>query len=453
MPDGHFSRDGHRPLLLVALGRQRVGKTALLNTIVQYHRALGSQIEVWNADQQNRTHSLSTFFPDADCPSDSGLADAREWIERKLRDQAERRHHAVLDAGGGFTGFSALVEDVPVIEFLAANGVGVIGLFCVGPEKADLDYLDSFSKHALFHARRDDDRYEQWPSDVRPRSGGGVRTADGEPDRAGRPGARSPGRNVPCTGLHVGGHRSRAHLRGSGGGQIGARTRADVVLRPHPRAGVVDKEGPGVFRQVPAGVAAIRASGPGHGGGRGLIVRDMAVDEDEADRGEAALAASPNTAGGPEDFAVVLKRVQDAAHEWGVRHDLLEGKFVSALLGAVEWLGRVNQAAQAEIPGDREENRVTWRRSIWRGAEALTKATNATLGQARSALIGLQVERENVTVRMIHETMPMFAAELRKALVIRVNDETSALKLKRGVLAGLVCGWAPPWRLRSESMD
>ena len=150
MPDGHFAHDGQRPLLLVALGRQRVGKTALLNTIVQYHRALGSQVEVWNADQQNRTHSLSTFFPDADCPSDAGLADTREWIERKLRDQAERRYHAVLDAGGGFTGFSALVEDVPVIEFLAAHGVGVIGLFCVGPEKADLDYLDSFSKHAMF---------------------------------------------------------------------------------------------------------------------------------------------------------------------------------------------------------------------------------------------------------------------------------------------------------------
>ncbi len=150
MPDGHFSGDARRPLLLVALGRQRVGKTALLNTIVQYFRAKGIQIEVWNADQQNRTHSLSTFFPDADCPAESNLADSREWIERKLRDQAERRYHAVLDAGGGFTGFTALVEDVPVIEFLGANGVDVIGLFCVGPEKADLDYLDTFSKHAVF---------------------------------------------------------------------------------------------------------------------------------------------------------------------------------------------------------------------------------------------------------------------------------------------------------------
>ena len=150
MPDGHFPRDGGRRLLLVALGRQRVGKTALLNTVVQYFRAEGSEIEVWNADQQNRTHSLSTFFPDASLPPEGGLADTRGWIESKLKEQAEQGYHAVLDAGGGFTGFSALVEDVPVIEALAAQGTDVIGLFCVGPEQADLDYLDAFSREALF---------------------------------------------------------------------------------------------------------------------------------------------------------------------------------------------------------------------------------------------------------------------------------------------------------------
>jgi len=145
MPDGHFSRDGRRRLLMVALGRQRVGKTALLNTIVQYFRAEGNEIEVWNADQQNRTHSLSTFFSDARVPPEGGLVDAGGWIESKLKHQAEHGYHAVLDAGGGLTGFSALVETVPVIAALAAQGTDVIGLFCVGPEQADLDYLDTFS--------------------------------------------------------------------------------------------------------------------------------------------------------------------------------------------------------------------------------------------------------------------------------------------------------------------
>ena len=62
MPDGHVGKVAQRPLLWVASGRQRVGKTTLLNAAVQYFRALGSHIEVWNADQQNRTHSLSTVF-------------------------------------------------------------------------------------------------------------------------------------------------------------------------------------------------------------------------------------------------------------------------------------------------------------------------------------------------------------------------------------------------------
>ncbi len=150
MPDGHFPRDGRRRLLLVALGRQRVGKTALLNTVVQYFRADGSQIEIWNADQQNRTHSLSTFFSDASVPPEGGLADTRGWIEGMLKDQVERGYHAVLDAGGGVTGFSSLVEDVPIVDALALQGTDVIGLFCVGPEQADLDYLDTFARNASF---------------------------------------------------------------------------------------------------------------------------------------------------------------------------------------------------------------------------------------------------------------------------------------------------------------
>jgi len=97
-----------RSLLWIALGRQRVGKTALLNAAVQYFRALGCHIEIWNADQQNRTHSLSTFFADAAVPPAGGLVDGKLWIEGQLVDQVNRRYHAVLDAGGGWTGFSSL---------------------------------------------------------------------------------------------------------------------------------------------------------------------------------------------------------------------------------------------------------------------------------------------------------------------------------------------------------
>lgn len=150
MPDGHNVPTIPPSLLRVALGRQRVGKTALLDAAIQCFRGLGSRIEVWNADQQNTTHSLSTFFPDAAVPGTGGLADAQSWIEQRLFDQSVRRYHAVLDAGGGWTGFSALIDNVPVVETLAAQGTEVIGLFCVGPEQADLDYLARFSETGSF---------------------------------------------------------------------------------------------------------------------------------------------------------------------------------------------------------------------------------------------------------------------------------------------------------------
>jgi hypothetical protein len=138
--------------------------------------------------------------------------------------------------------------------------------------------------------------------------------------------------------------------------------------------------------------------------------------------------------GSPEDFAVVLKTVQDAAREWGVRNDLMEGKFISALLGAVEWLGRVNQAAQSEFRHIAQKQSDAAKVELAR-AEALTKATNATLGQTRSALINLQVERENVTVRMMHETMQIFAEKMRDVLITCITDESSSLRLKRGLFA------------------
>lgn len=148
MPDDRIPQRTRK--LWAALGRQRVGKTAVLNTAAQYFLGLGCEIDVWNADQQNRTHSLSTFFPDAATPPIGSLADGKQWIEDRLAEQVRTRRHAVLDAGGGLTGFSALVDEIPLVGALGEQGIEVVGLFCVGPEQADLDYLEHFSDQGLF---------------------------------------------------------------------------------------------------------------------------------------------------------------------------------------------------------------------------------------------------------------------------------------------------------------
>jgi hypothetical protein len=138
------------PILWVALGRQRVGKTALLNTTAQYIRGLGNPIRIWNADQQNRSHTLSVFFPDAEEIVGGGIEDSVAWMEARIEDQIANGYDAVLDVGGGATGFAKLVQEVPLLEVVDSSALMIVGIFCVGPERADLDYLEQFAQDDKF---------------------------------------------------------------------------------------------------------------------------------------------------------------------------------------------------------------------------------------------------------------------------------------------------------------
>ena len=150
MPDGQIGMPGEKGVLVVVAGRQQVGKTTVANALVQYYSALGCRFEVWNADQQNRSHSLSSFFADALTPPPGGLVDGRMWLEQRLRDQVRRRSNAVLDPGGGWTSFASLVREIPLVTALDAEGIRVVALFCAGAERADLDYLEHYAEADLF---------------------------------------------------------------------------------------------------------------------------------------------------------------------------------------------------------------------------------------------------------------------------------------------------------------
>ena len=165
--------------------------------------------------------------------------------------------------------------------------------------------------------------------------------------------------------------------------------------------------------------------------------------ESAGSAGQSAVSATsrPTASEGsvktPEDFATALERVQEAARDWGIRPDLMEGRFVSALLNAVSWTGRISESAQAEFRQLFQKQRDQAEVELARARE-ITRAANAALGQARNAMISLQVERENVVVRMIHETMPMFAKELRGALVIREKALNDGVRLRRFLIAAMV---------------
>jgi len=141
------------PVVVMVLGRQRVGKTSFLNAVAQYLKARGAVFEVWDGDQQNTSYNLSLFHHEALRPSATDPEEVKVWLEQRFSSVVESGTSAILDIGGGDTPLARLVEDVPVAEMLEGAGVRVVLAHVVGPETPDLDYLERFSVGGLFVSR------------------------------------------------------------------------------------------------------------------------------------------------------------------------------------------------------------------------------------------------------------------------------------------------------------
>jgi len=144
--------DGRRPIVAIIVGRQRVGKTTVANTAIQFLRAHGGEIVVWNADKMNRTYSLSIFHQDALEPPSVDPEDVKAWLEDRFVHLIQHGYDAMLDIGGGDTPLARLVREVPIVRTLERRGIRVVLIHVVGPEMADLDYLERFLTENLFTA-------------------------------------------------------------------------------------------------------------------------------------------------------------------------------------------------------------------------------------------------------------------------------------------------------------
>jgi hypothetical protein len=139
-----------RPVLFVGVGRQRVGKTTLLNTIIQSLREQGTELVIWNADLLNVTYNLPLFHRDVLEPPSSEFEDVKSWLEERIQDQIDGQYNAFLDVGGGDTALSRLVQEIPIVQTLERQGIRVVLAHVIGPEQADVDYLRHFTAHQLF---------------------------------------------------------------------------------------------------------------------------------------------------------------------------------------------------------------------------------------------------------------------------------------------------------------
>ncbi|MGI4802256.1 MAG: hypothetical protein ACRYG8_51120 [Janthinobacterium lividum] len=146
-----FARE---PVTIPAIGRQRVGKTTFLNGLAQIALSKRADLDIWNADVLNRSHSLSTFHSHAVTPEQGSLAEQTGWIERQIMSQIESRRDAILDVGGGLTALHGLIDETPLAELMESTGVSLVAAYLVGTEAGDIDYLDELQSHKLFLPRK-----------------------------------------------------------------------------------------------------------------------------------------------------------------------------------------------------------------------------------------------------------------------------------------------------------
>lgn len=143
------------PRLIVALGRGRTGKTVFLSWLLETARR-DLPLRIIDADVNNPV--LSQRYPEAVVPTGMGEA-RREWLEEQLEAQmatrdTDERHDILLDLGGGDLLVKHWGAELALASTLEQSGIDVIAVHMLGPDKADLAYLEDLETHGIFCPQR-----------------------------------------------------------------------------------------------------------------------------------------------------------------------------------------------------------------------------------------------------------------------------------------------------------
>jgi hypothetical protein len=117
--------DGERTATIID-GRGRAGKTTVANVFVQFCRQRGADLQVWNADRQNETHSLSVFHRDAIRPPSDDPDDKGVWLEESFDTQAHERFDPVRDLAGGDPLVRLLARETELVPTLERCGIRIV---------------------------------------------------------------------------------------------------------------------------------------------------------------------------------------------------------------------------------------------------------------------------------------------------------------------------------------
>lgn len=139
------------------------------------------------------------------------------------------------------------------------------------------------------------------------------------------------------------------------------------------------------------------------------------------------------------ELAEVVRQTEVAAREWGVRPDHLEGRFVSALLGCLTWLGRIMQAAVHDLKASSKDIRAASEREL----ETLRAASTAALRvlqQAETALAGSDVQRQMAVGKFVETVAPQVVKAIGGAVVIRERRYNWTIQWGRAAGIAAVAG-------------
>jgi hypothetical protein len=149
----------------------------------------------------------------------------------------------------------------------------------------------------------------------------------------------------------------------------------------------------------------------------------------------------PSVGEGSKDWVADFRRqtdeVRSAAAEWAVRWDEPEGRFISALLGAVEIVGKLTASVQGAFEQTSREGHAAAEADL-RRAKELHGAAQLALTQIRNIELAAKAEHEAVAVQMIDRTLPLFIKRLENVLVIREQRWNKDVARRRYVTAGAV---------------
>jgi len=150
-------------------------------------------------------------------------------------------------------------------------------------------------------------------------------------------------------------------------------------------------------------------------------------------------AVETEAAKAARELEQVVQQTEVAARDWGVRPDHLEGRFVSALLGCLTWLGRIMQATVADLKASGQDARAAAAAEL----ETLRNASKAALRvlqQAETALASSDVQRQMAVEKFVETIAPQIVKVVGSAVVIRERRYNWTVHWGRAVGIATVAG-------------